>query len=93
MSPRDSFGGRAPPRRTFALHPARRYRAGGARGSRRGGCRSLRQLRIVTYGLSPFPLTPAESRGVHGTDERVSLDALTLGVRFMYDVVSGLDAQ
>jgi len=50
-------------------------------------------LGIVSYGLSPFPLTPAESRGVHGTDERVSLDALTLGVRFMYDVVSRLVAQ
>jgi acetylornithine deacetylase/succinyl-diaminopimelate desuccinylase-like protein len=43
--------------------------------------------------LSPFPLTPAESRGVHGTDERVSLDALTFGVHVMYDVVATLVAK
>jgi acetylornithine deacetylase/succinyl-diaminopimelate desuccinylase-like protein len=48
----------------------------------------FRRLGIVSYGLSPFPITPAESRGVHGNDERVSLEALTFGVRFLYDVVS-----
>jgi acetylornithine deacetylase/succinyl-diaminopimelate desuccinylase-like protein len=53
----------------------------------------FRQLGIVSYGLSPFPLTAAESRGVHGTDERVSLDALTFGVHFMYDVVSKVVAK
>jgi acetylornithine deacetylase/succinyl-diaminopimelate desuccinylase-like protein len=53
----------------------------------------FRQLGIVSYGLSPFPLTPAESRGVHGTDERVSLDALTFGVHFVYDVVAKLVAK
>jgi acetylornithine deacetylase/succinyl-diaminopimelate desuccinylase-like protein len=53
----------------------------------------FRQLGIVSYGLSPFPLTPAESRGVHGTDERVSLDALSFGVHFMYDVVAKLVAK
>jgi acetylornithine deacetylase/succinyl-diaminopimelate desuccinylase-like protein len=54
---------------------------------------SFRQLGIVSYGVSPFPLTPAESRGVHGTDERVSLDALTFGVHFMYDVVTKVVAK
>ena len=48
----------------------------------------FRRMGIVSYGLSPFPLTEAESRGVHGNDERVSLDDLTFGVRFLYDVVS-----
>ena len=42
----------------------------------------------MSYGISPFPLTPVESRGIHGNDERVSLEALTFGVRFPYDVVS-----
>src|SRR6266568_949148 len=48
----------------------------------------FRRLGIVSYGLSPFPLNEAESRGVHGNDERVSLEDLNFGVRFMYDVVS-----
>ncbi len=53
----------------------------------------FRRLGIVSYGLSPFPLNQAESRGVHGNDERVSLDALTFGVHFMYDVVSRVVAR
>ena len=53
----------------------------------------FRRLGIVSYGLSPFPLTPAESRGVHGTDERVSLDALTFGLHVMYEVVAKLVAK
>jgi len=48
----------------------------------------FRRLGIVSFGLSPFPLSQAESRGVHGNDERVSLSDLTFGVRFLYDVVS-----
>jgi acetylornithine deacetylase/succinyl-diaminopimelate desuccinylase-like protein len=47
----------------------------------------FRRLGIASYGLSPFPLTERDSRGVHGNDERVSLDALRMGVRFYYDVV------
>lgn len=53
----------------------------------------FRRLGIVSYGLSPFPLSQAESRGVHGNDERVSLTDLTFGVRFLYDVVSRVVAK
>src|SRR2546428_2475478 len=53
----------------------------------------FRQLGIVSYGLSPFPLSQAESRGVHGNDERVSLDDLGFGVHFMYDVVARIAAK
>jgi acetylornithine deacetylase/succinyl-diaminopimelate desuccinylase-like protein len=53
----------------------------------------FRRVGIVSYGLSPFPLTPVESRGVHGNDERVSLEDLTFGVRFMYDIVSRVAAR
>jgi len=53
----------------------------------------FRRLGIVSYGLSPFPLNQVESRGVHGNDERVSLDDLTFGVHFMYDVVSRVVAR
>lgn len=48
----------------------------------------FRRVGIVCYGLSPFPLTEADSRGVHGNDERVSLENLTFGVHFLYDVVA-----
>ncbi len=47
----------------------------------------------MSYGLSPFPLSQAESRGVHGNNERVSLDDLTFGVHFLYDVVARLVAK
>jgi acetylornithine deacetylase/succinyl-diaminopimelate desuccinylase-like protein len=53
----------------------------------------FRRLGIVSYGLSPFPLNQAESRGVHGNDERVSLDDLTFGVHFVYDVVARVVAK
>jgi len=53
----------------------------------------FRRLGIVSYGLSPFPLNEVESRGVHGNDERVSLEDLTFGVHFVYDVVSRVVAK
>jgi len=53
----------------------------------------FRRLGIVSYGLSPFPLSQAESRGVHGNDERVSVDDLGFGVHFMYDVVARIAAK
>ena len=53
----------------------------------------FRRLGIASYGLGPFPLTVSESRGVHGNDERVSIEALRFGVRFLYDIVSRVAAK
>ena len=53
----------------------------------------FRRMGIASYGLGPFPLTQADSRGVHGNDERVSIDALRTGVRFYYEVVSRVAAR
>ena len=53
----------------------------------------FRRLGIASYGLGPFPLTQGESRGVHGNDERVSVAALRVGVRFYYDVVARVGAK
>jgi acetylornithine deacetylase/succinyl-diaminopimelate desuccinylase-like protein len=53
----------------------------------------FRRMGIASYGLSPFPLTERDSRGVHGNDEHVSLDALRFGMRFYYDVVSRVAAK
>ena len=53
----------------------------------------FRRMGISSYGLGPFPLTQGESRGVHGNDERVRIDALRFGVRFYYDVVTRVAAK
>jgi acetylornithine deacetylase/succinyl-diaminopimelate desuccinylase-like protein len=53
----------------------------------------FRRLGIASYGLGAFPLTEAGQSGVHGNDERVSIDALRFGVRFYYDVVSRVAAR
>ncbi|HEV8305835.1 MAG TPA: M20/M25/M40 family metallo-hydrolase [Gemmatimonadales bacterium] len=53
----------------------------------------FRRLGIASYGIAPFPLTAADARGVHGNDERVSVDALRFGVRFVYDVVARVAAK
>ncbi|MGH7701105.1 MAG: M20/M25/M40 family metallo-hydrolase [Gemmatimonadales bacterium] len=53
----------------------------------------FRRVGIASYGVSPFPLTAEESRGVHGNDERVSLAALTFGVRFFYEIVNRVAAR
>ena len=53
----------------------------------------FRRMGIASYGLGPFPLTQGDSRGVHGNDERVSIDALRSGVRFYYDVVARVAAK
>jgi acetylornithine deacetylase/succinyl-diaminopimelate desuccinylase-like protein len=47
----------------------------------------FRRLGIASYGVSPFALTAADSRGVHGNDERLSLEALGFGLRFFSDIV------
>src|SRR6059036_666242 len=53
----------------------------------------FRRFGIASYGLGPFPLSQGDSRGVHGNDERVRLDALRFGVRFYYDVVTRVAAK
>ena len=53
----------------------------------------FRRMGIASYGLGPFPLTQTDSRGVHGNDERVSIEALRAGVRFYYEVVARVAAK
>jgi len=49
---------------------------------------TYRKLGIITYGLDPFRVPAEESqRGMHGNDERISLENLGFGVRFMYDIL------
>jgi acetylornithine deacetylase/succinyl-diaminopimelate desuccinylase-like protein len=49
---------------------------------------TYRGLNIVTYGLDPFKVELDDiQRGVHGNDERISLDNLEFGPRFIYDIL------
>ncbi len=49
---------------------------------------TYQKLGIATYGLDPFKLPKAErQRGTHGNDERISLDNIRFGVRFVYDIL------
>ncbi|MFL5488431.1 MAG: M20/M25/M40 family metallo-hydrolase [Gemmatimonadaceae bacterium] len=49
---------------------------------------TYRKLGITTYGFSPFKIPRAEiQRGMHGNDERLSVDNVGYGVRFFFDVL------
>lgn len=49
---------------------------------------TYRKLGITTYGFSPFKVPRAETqRGMHGNDERLSVDNVAYGVRFLYDIL------
>ena len=49
---------------------------------------TYRALGIVTYGFDPFRVEAADAqRGVHGNDERISLENIGFGVHYLYDVL------
>ncbi|MGH7659089.1 MAG: M20/M25/M40 family metallo-hydrolase, partial [Gemmatimonadales bacterium] len=49
-----------------------------------------RELGIAAYGLDPFRTTPEDLAGIHGNDERVSLENIRFGIEFFYRIVSRL---
>ncbi len=51
----------------------------------------FRALGITAYGFVPRRLTLRESRGIHGPNERVSLDNLELGVRTTLAILDELE--
>ena len=52
----------------------------------------FRKLGITSYGFVPRRLRPIETRGVHGPNERVSLDNLQFGVDTLLEILDELDA-
>ena len=49
---------------------------------------SYRKLGIIAYGLDPFKVEAAdEQKGVHGNDERLSVQNVGDGVHFLYDIL------
>lgn len=49
---------------------------------------TYRRLGIATYGIDPFLVPAAETqRGMHGNDERISVENIAFGVRYIYDIL------
>jgi acetylornithine deacetylase/succinyl-diaminopimelate desuccinylase-like protein len=48
----------------------------------------LRLRSVQAYGLLPFPITDDDRSRMHGSDERLSIDAFHKGLEFLYAVVS-----
>ncbi|MDP9205908.1 MAG: M20/M25/M40 family metallo-hydrolase [Gemmatimonadota bacterium] len=49
---------------------------------------TYRKLGITTYGFSPFRVPRAEIQlGMHGNDERLSVDNIGYGAHFFYDIL------
>ncbi|HEX2209430.1 MAG TPA: M20/M25/M40 family metallo-hydrolase [Longimicrobium sp.] len=49
---------------------------------------TYRKLGIVTYGIDPFQVESAEhQKMMHGNDERISVENLGWGTRFIYDIL------
>jgi acetylornithine deacetylase/succinyl-diaminopimelate desuccinylase-like protein len=56
-------------------------------------CHFFREKGIPCYGFIPFRLPAKELGGVHGNDERVSLDNVKFGTRTMVEIVRRLATQ
>ncbi|HYE99202.1 MAG TPA: M20/M25/M40 family metallo-hydrolase [Planctomycetota bacterium] len=52
--------------------------------------RFLRMKGVHGFGISPCPTGEDEERTVHGHDERVRVDSVKFGVRFVHDLVLAL---
>ncbi len=52
----------------------------------------FRSRGLVAYGFVPRRLRPAETRGVHGSNERVSIENLERGVESTLAILRELDA-
>lgn len=49
---------------------------------------AYRALGIIAYGFDPFKVESADmQKGMHGNDERISVENLGFGVKFLYDVL------
>lgn len=53
-------------------------------------CHFFREKGIPCYGFVPLKLSAKDLEGVHGNDERVSVDNLRNGARMLYDLIRRL---
>jgi acetylornithine deacetylase/succinyl-diaminopimelate desuccinylase-like protein len=52
--------------------------------------RFFRQRGVAAYGLVPIAIDEGELSGMHGIDERISIENLRLGTQVIYDVLCAL---
>lgn len=52
-----------------------------------------RDLGMVAYGFVPRRLRPAETRGIHGPNEKITIDNLVYGVNTTIQILQALDAE
>ena len=50
----------------------------------------FRDLGIASYGFSPFVIPAADEGGVHGNNERISIENIRKGTAMMLDLVRGI---
>jgi acetylornithine deacetylase/succinyl-diaminopimelate desuccinylase-like protein len=50
----------------------------------------FRDLGIASYGFAPFLIPEAEEGGVHGNDERISIENIRKGTAMMVELVKGV---
>ena len=55
--------------------------------------RYFRQREIPAYGFSPFPLDSGSLRGIHGPDERISVEAFQAGMTHLERVIMSCVAE
>jgi acetylornithine deacetylase/succinyl-diaminopimelate desuccinylase-like protein len=53
----------------------------------------FRDLGIASYGWAPFMIPDAEEGGVHGNNERISIENIRKGTAMMVDLVRGVATQ
>jgi acetylornithine deacetylase/succinyl-diaminopimelate desuccinylase-like protein len=56
-------------------------------------CKHFRPKGIVCYGNIPFELDDKEAEGIHGIDERVSVDNIERGMRILFRTVVNMCAK
>jgi acetylornithine deacetylase/succinyl-diaminopimelate desuccinylase-like protein len=55
--------------------------------------RVCRRLGVPAYGFIPFLLTAEDYAGIHGHNERVSIENLHTGVQILYELTRRLATQ
>ena len=50
----------------------------------------FRDRHIASYGYAPFLIPQADETGVHGNDERISIDNVRTGTEMMYEIVKAM---
>ena len=56
-------------------------------------CKHFRPRGVISYGHIPFELDDKELEGIHGVNERVSLENLDRGLRILMRVVMKMCAE